>query len=200
MMDVLRKFAPADHHHQPIASRITEFGADPTLALVISDEQTLTVSGADGRDQFVEDGGDATFLMHKSTELNAAFAKDGTLPDQESTTNPEFKVRFAVGEEFSLTGYYQVDANGKALGKRSLVCGTSDVAMRLRFRIFVGLASSVALTCQLDLSCWLNQCASSCELVHTHGGQSGNQLGTKFWDVRVSGIYASTCFCRPVSC
>merc|ERR1712227_296447 len=36
-------------------------------------------------------GGDATLLMHKGTELEAAFAKDGTLPDPESTTNPEFK-------------------------------------------------------------------------------------------------------------
>ena len=51
----------------------------------------LTVPGADGCDQLVDDGGDATLLMHKGTELEAAFAKDGTLPDPESTTNPEFK-------------------------------------------------------------------------------------------------------------
>merc|ERR1719322_1056284 len=54
-------------------------------------EQMLTVPGADGCDQLVDDGGDATLLMHKGTELEAAFAKDGTLPDPESTTNPEFK-------------------------------------------------------------------------------------------------------------
>jgi len=54
-------------------------------------EQMLTVPGADGCDQLVDDGGDATLLMHKGTELEAAFAKDGSLPDPESTTNPEFK-------------------------------------------------------------------------------------------------------------
>jgi len=37
----------------------------------------LTVPGADGCDQLVDDGGDATLLMHKGTELEAAFAKDG---------------------------------------------------------------------------------------------------------------------------
>merc|ERR1712107_128590 len=59
-------------------------------------EQMLTVPGADGCDQLVDDGGDATLLMHKGTELEAAFAKDGTLPDPESTTNPEFKCVFQL--------------------------------------------------------------------------------------------------------
>ena len=47
----------------------------------------LAVPGADGCDQLVEDCGDTTLLMHKGTELEAAFAKDETLPDPESTTN-----------------------------------------------------------------------------------------------------------------
>merc|ERR1712125_266081 len=54
-------------------------------------EQMLTVPGADGCDQLVDDGGDATLLIHKGRELEEKFAKDGSLPDPNSTTNPEFK-------------------------------------------------------------------------------------------------------------
>merc|ERR1712004_451875 len=54
-------------------------------------EQMMTVPGADGCDLLVDDGGDATLLIHKGKEFEAKFAKDGSLPDPESTTNPEFK-------------------------------------------------------------------------------------------------------------
>ncbi|CAK9015244.1 Adenosylhomocysteinase (S-adenosyl-L-homocysteine hydrolase) (AdoHcyase) [Durusdinium trenchii] len=54
-------------------------------------EQMMTVPGADGCDQLVDDGGDATLLVHKGKELEAKFAKDGSLPDPASTTNAEFK-------------------------------------------------------------------------------------------------------------
>jgi len=54
-------------------------------------EQMLTVPGADGCDQLVDDGGDATLLIHKGREFEEKFAKDGSLPDPSSTTNPEFK-------------------------------------------------------------------------------------------------------------
>merc|ERR1719183_1393197 len=54
-------------------------------------EQMLTVPGADGCDQLVDDGGDATLLIHKGKEVEAKFAKDGSLPDPASTTNPEMK-------------------------------------------------------------------------------------------------------------
>jgi len=54
-------------------------------------EQMMTVPGKDGCDQLVDDGGDATLLIHKGKEYEALFAKDGTLPDPSSTTNPEFK-------------------------------------------------------------------------------------------------------------
>jgi len=36
-------------------------------------------------------GGDATLLIHKGKEFEEKFAKDGSLPDPNSTTNPEFK-------------------------------------------------------------------------------------------------------------
>merc|ERR1711957_627636 len=54
-------------------------------------EQMLTWPGADGPDQIIDDGGDATMLIHKGKEFEAQFAKDGSFPDPASTTNPEFK-------------------------------------------------------------------------------------------------------------
>merc|ERR1712115_13300 len=54
-------------------------------------EQMLTWPGADGPDQIVDDGGDATLLIHKGKEFEEKYAKDKSLPDSESTTNPEFK-------------------------------------------------------------------------------------------------------------
>merc|ERR1711957_690081 len=54
-------------------------------------EQMMTVPGADGCDQLVDDGGDATLLMHKGKELEAKYAKDKSLPDPSSTDNVEFK-------------------------------------------------------------------------------------------------------------
>merc|ERR1712149_151287 len=54
-------------------------------------EQMMTVPGEDGCDQLVDDGGDATLLIHKGKELEEKFAKDGSLPDPNSTTNAEFK-------------------------------------------------------------------------------------------------------------
>merc|ERR1712166_228036 len=54
-------------------------------------EQMMTVPGADGCDMLVDDGGDATLLIHKGKEFEEKFAKDGTLPDPASTDNAEFK-------------------------------------------------------------------------------------------------------------
>merc|ERR1712119_210085 len=54
-------------------------------------EQMMTVPGQDGCDQLVDDGGDATLLVHKGKEFEGKFAKDGSLPDPNSTDNAEFK-------------------------------------------------------------------------------------------------------------
>jgi len=54
-------------------------------------EQMMTWPGVDGCDQLVDDGGDATLLIHKGKEFEEKFAKDGTLPDPSSTDNAEFK-------------------------------------------------------------------------------------------------------------
>merc|ERR1712039_139723 len=44
-----------------------------------------------GCDQLVDDGGDATLLIHKGKEFEEKYAKDGSLPDPNSTDNAEFK-------------------------------------------------------------------------------------------------------------
>jgi len=62
-------------------------------------EQMLTVPGQDGCDQLVDDGGDATLLMHKGTEWEAKYAKDKSLPDPASTDNAEFKCVLALLRE-----------------------------------------------------------------------------------------------------
>merc|ERR1719178_574239 len=54
-------------------------------------EQMMTVPGEDGCDLLVDDGGDATLLIHKGKEFEEKFAKDGSLPDPNSTDNAEFK-------------------------------------------------------------------------------------------------------------
>merc|ERR1712166_1485167 len=54
-------------------------------------EQMLTWPGKDGPDMIIDDGGDATMLIHEGKKAEEAFAKDGTLPDPESTKNAEFK-------------------------------------------------------------------------------------------------------------
>jgi len=54
-------------------------------------EQMLTWPGADGADQLVDDGGDATLLIHKGKELEAIYAKTKQLPDPATTMNPEMK-------------------------------------------------------------------------------------------------------------
>merc|ERR1712188_95700 len=54
-------------------------------------EQMLTWSDSDGPDQIVDDGGDATMLIHKGREYEATYAKTKQLPDPASTTNAEFK-------------------------------------------------------------------------------------------------------------
>jgi adenosylhomocysteinase len=54
-------------------------------------EQMMTVPGFDGCVQLVDDGGDATLLIHKGNELEEKYAKGGSVPDPASTDNDEFK-------------------------------------------------------------------------------------------------------------
>ena len=52
----------------------------------------MAVRGADWCDQLVNDGGDATLLMHQGTRWEALYAKDETLPDPESSAHPSSSV------------------------------------------------------------------------------------------------------------
>lgn len=55
-------------------------------------ERALTWPDGSGPDIIVDDGGDATLLIHEGFKAEIAFEKDGTLPDPESTDNAEFKL------------------------------------------------------------------------------------------------------------
>jgi len=46
----------------------------------------------EGPNILVDDGGDITLLIHEGVKAEAAFAKDGTLPDPDSTEDAEFKI------------------------------------------------------------------------------------------------------------
>eukprot|EP00177_Eucheuma_denticulatum_P005893 GFKZ01010733.1.p1 GENE.GFKZ01010733.1~~GFKZ01010733.1.p1 ORF type:complete len:492 (+),score=81.95 GFKZ01010733.1:290-1765(+) len=55
-------------------------------------ERALTWPDGSGPDLIVDDGGDATLLIHEGFKAEVLFEKDGTLPDPESTDNAEFKI------------------------------------------------------------------------------------------------------------
>merc|ERR1712070_488594 len=62
-------------------------------------EQMLTWPGRDGPDLIVDDGGDATMLIHEGRKAEEKYEKDGSLPDPASTTNAEFKCVLALIRE-----------------------------------------------------------------------------------------------------
>lgn len=55
-------------------------------------DRALTWTDGSGPDIIVDDGGDATLLIHEGFKAEVAYEKDGTLPDPESTDNAEFKI------------------------------------------------------------------------------------------------------------
>lgn len=59
-------------------------------------ERALDWGPGGGPDLIVDDGGDATLLIHEGVKAEIAYAKDGTLPDPESTTNAEFKIVLTI--------------------------------------------------------------------------------------------------------
>jgi adenosylhomocysteinase len=64
----------------------------------------LTWPGADGPDLLVDDGGDATLLIHEGVKFELQYAKTGDLPDPESTDNKEFKEVLRVIRKSILEG------------------------------------------------------------------------------------------------
>eukprot|EP00300_Choanocystis_sp_HF-7_P009528 c16476_g1_i1.p1 GENE.c16476_g1_i1~~c16476_g1_i1.p1 ORF type:complete len:510 (+),score=141.92 c16476_g1_i1:168-1532(+) len=53
--------------------------------------QALTWEDGTGPDIIVDDGGDATLLIHEGVDWEKRFAKDGSIPNPDSTTNAEYK-------------------------------------------------------------------------------------------------------------
>ncbi|GAB0497077.1 hypothetical protein MMPV_008400 [Pyropia vietnamensis] len=53
--------------------------------------RALTWPDGSGPDLIVDDGGDATLLIHEGYKAEIAYAKDGSVPDPASTDNAEFK-------------------------------------------------------------------------------------------------------------
>jgi len=58
--------------------------------------QALNWPGQDGPSLIVDDGGDATLLIHEGVKAEKEFAKTGALPDPESSDNAEFKIVLAL--------------------------------------------------------------------------------------------------------
>ena len=53
-----------------------------------STEQTQSAPDAGGRGQLVNDGGDATLLLHEGTGLEITLGNDWILSDPENSVNP----------------------------------------------------------------------------------------------------------------
>lgn len=52
----------------------------------------MTWPNGEGPDLLVDDGGDATLLIHEGVKAERTFAKTGELPDPEKIENKEFKI------------------------------------------------------------------------------------------------------------
>lgn len=59
-------------------------------------ERALDWGPGGGPDLIVDDGGDATLLIHEGVKAEIAYAKDGTMPNPDSTTNAEFKLVLTI--------------------------------------------------------------------------------------------------------
>ncbi|VAH37365.1 unnamed protein product [Triticum turgidum subsp. durum] len=59
-------------------------------------ERCLDWGAGGGPDLIVDDGGDATLLIHEGVKAEEEFEKSGKVPDPESTDNPEFKIVLTI--------------------------------------------------------------------------------------------------------
>lgn len=55
-------------------------------------DRALTWPDGSGPNIIVDDGGDATLLIHEGFKWEVAYAKDGSMPDPDSASNAEFKL------------------------------------------------------------------------------------------------------------
>merc|ERR1712205_145681 len=132
-------------------------------------EQMMLVPGKDGCDQLVDDGGDATLLVHKGKEHEEKYAKDKSLPDPNSTTGVHRLKEMAAKGELLFPAINVNDCVTKSKfdnvygcrhslpdgimratdvmlgGKRALVCGYGDVGKGCAFALR-GSGSRVLIT------------------------------------------------------
>ncbi|GAA0184372.1 hydrolase [Lithospermum erythrorhizon] len=59
-------------------------------------ERSLDWGPGGGPDLIVDDGGDATMLIHEGVKAEAEYAKSGALPDPSTTDNPEFQIVLTI--------------------------------------------------------------------------------------------------------
>lgn len=59
-------------------------------------ERALDWGPGGGPDLIVDDGGDATLLIHEGVKAELAYEKDGTLPDPAQTSNAEMKIVLTI--------------------------------------------------------------------------------------------------------
>merc|ERR1712232_1177424 len=144
-------------------------------------EQALTWDNYAGPDLIVDDGGDATLLIHKGKELEEKFAKDGTLPDPNETNTgvhrlkemaakgsllvPAINVNDCVtkskfdnvyGCRHSLPDGIMRATDVMIGGKRVLICGYGDVGKGSAFAMRG--AGGRVLIAEIDPICALQAC------------------------------------------
>jgi adenosylhomocysteinase len=62
-------------------------------------EKALTWESGPGCDMIVDDGGDATLLIHEGVKFEAEYAANKTLPDPSTTDNVEYKIVLSILKE-----------------------------------------------------------------------------------------------------
>jgi adenosylhomocysteinase len=70
-------------------------------------ERMLTWPDCDGADLLVDDGGDATLLIHEGVKAERLFEKTGELPNPDSTDNAEFKCVLRVIKRSLEAGHHK---------------------------------------------------------------------------------------------
>jgi len=58
----------------------------------------------EGPDMIVDDGGDATLLIHEGVKFERTFAKTGEIPDPDTFDNKEYKELVKIVRESLLNG------------------------------------------------------------------------------------------------
>ncbi|KAL0034088.1 hypothetical protein WJX79_008161 [Trebouxia sp. C0005] len=159
-------------------------------------EQMLTWPDGSGPDLIVDDGGDATLLIHEGQKAEAAYKKDGTVPDPSSTDNPEFKLVLSIIKEtlkkddqkHSLPDGIMRATDVMLAGKAVFVAGYGDVgkgsaaAMKAAgARVFIGEIDPI---CALQATMEgytvlpLDDCLDTCDVFVTTTGNKDIIMAT----------------------